>query len=99
MCSQLVDIGSGKSIIATARKIAVIIWQMLSEDVAFNLEKMVDRKLAEKSESMSKQARAEENDIIEERNISKLLKNETKLIVDTRSKKTGVARKKILKAG
>jgi len=43
---------SGKVIIATARKIAMIIWHMLSEDVEFDLTKMVDRKLAKKAESM-----------------------------------------------
>jgi len=91
--------GSGKSIIATARKIAVIIWRMLSADAAFDLEKMVDQKLAKKSESMSKRARAEDNEIIEERAISLLTKNETMLTVDKKSKKTGVAREKLLKAG
>jgi len=44
--------GSGKAIIAMARKLAVIIWHMLSEDVEFDIGKMVDRKLARKSELM-----------------------------------------------
>jgi transposase len=45
--------GSGKSIIATARKVAVIIWRMLSEGKEFDAALMVDRKLARKAESMS----------------------------------------------
>jgi transposase len=46
--------GSGKSIIATARKMATIIWHMLSEDVGFNLTWMLDEKLAKKADSMSR---------------------------------------------
>jgi hypothetical protein len=45
--------GSGKSIIATARKVAVIIWHMLKADEEFNLAFMVDRKLTEKAAKMS----------------------------------------------
>jgi hypothetical protein len=45
--------GSGRAIIATARKMAVVIWNMLTENVDFNEGLMVDRKLAKKSESMS----------------------------------------------
>jgi transposase len=41
--------GSGRTIIATARKMATIIWHMLSEDVEFNLEWMHDKKLIKKS--------------------------------------------------
>jgi hypothetical protein len=48
--------GSGKSIIATARKVAVIIWHMLSKDEEFNLALMVDRKLGRKAETMSQTA-------------------------------------------
>jgi hypothetical protein len=44
--------GSGKSIIATARKMATIIWHILTEDVAFNVDLMLDKKLARKAESM-----------------------------------------------
>jgi hypothetical protein len=46
--------GSGKAIIATARKMAVIIWHMLTEEAEFELAKMVDRKLAKKAEVMSR---------------------------------------------
>jgi transposase len=45
--------GSGKAIIASARKMAVIIWHMLTETAEFELAKMVDRKLAKKAEMMS----------------------------------------------
>jgi transposase len=48
--------GSGKSIIATARKLAIIIWYMLSKDEAFSLALMVDRKLTRKAETMSQTA-------------------------------------------
>jgi transposase len=44
--------GSGKSIIATARKIAVIIWHMLSENVEFDMSQMIDPQLAKKTQSM-----------------------------------------------
>ena len=44
--------GSGKAIIATARKMAVIIWHMLSEDVEFDLGQMLDRKLLNKAKAM-----------------------------------------------
>jgi hypothetical protein len=46
--------GSGKSIIATARKVAVIIWHMLSAGEVFKVSQMVDRRLAKKAESMSR---------------------------------------------
>jgi hypothetical protein len=48
--------GSGKTITATARKLAVIIWNMLTEDVAFDVGKMTDRGLAKKSSEMGVQA-------------------------------------------
>jgi hypothetical protein len=49
----------GKAIIATARKITVFIWHMLSKEVSFDVEKMVDKKLEKKSEVMSQEAKAE----------------------------------------
>jgi hypothetical protein len=45
--------GSGKTITATARKLAVIIWDMLTEDAGFDTGKMTDRGLAKKSSDMS----------------------------------------------
>jgi len=44
--------GSGQAIIATARKLATIIWQMLTDDVEFEMGLMVDQKLAKKSETI-----------------------------------------------
>jgi len=46
--------GSGKAIIATARKMAVIMWHMLTRGEGFKIEMMIDPKLAKKAESMSK---------------------------------------------
>jgi hypothetical protein len=48
--------GSGKSIGAAARKVAVIIWHMLSEDEGFNVALMADGKPARKAEGMSRAA-------------------------------------------
>jgi transposase len=48
--------GSGKTIIATARKLAIIIWHMLSKDEEFSLALMADRKLMRKAEAMSQTA-------------------------------------------
>jgi hypothetical protein len=48
--------GLGKTITATARKLAVIIWNMLTEDAAFDVGKMTDRGLAKKSSEMGAQA-------------------------------------------
>jgi hypothetical protein len=45
--------GSGKTITATARKLAVIIRDMLTEDSEFDTGKMTDRGLAKKSSEMS----------------------------------------------
>ena len=50
--------GSGRSITATARKVAVIIWHMLTEEVEFEIGKMVDRKLGKKSAGMRESAGA-----------------------------------------
>jgi transposase len=48
--------GSGKSIIATARKVAVIIWNMLTAEEGFNEALMVDRNLARTAGAMSRTA-------------------------------------------
>jgi hypothetical protein len=45
--------GSGRTIIATARKVAVIIWHMLSEEAEFAEEKMAGGKPGKKGPSMS----------------------------------------------
>ena len=44
--------GSGKSIIATARKLSRIIWCMLTEDMPFNSSLMVDERLNRTASSM-----------------------------------------------
>jgi transposase len=44
--------GSGKSIVATARKVAEIIWKMLTDGKAFDCALMTDRKLLKKASSM-----------------------------------------------
>jgi transposase len=46
--------GSGKAIIATARKVAVIIWHMLTREEMFKLERVTDPKLAKKAQNMRK---------------------------------------------
>ena len=46
--------GSGRAIIATARKLATIIWHMLTEEVEFDMGQMIDRKLLRKSETVRK---------------------------------------------
>jgi transposase len=48
--------GSGKSIIATARKLATIIWQILRKGEDFNPLLMVDKNLVKKAASMRKEA-------------------------------------------
>ena len=46
--------GAGKSIIATARKLAVIIWHMVNEDVEFDIGEMEGKKRAGTAEGMRK---------------------------------------------
>jgi hypothetical protein len=45
--------GSGQAIIAMARKIAVVIWNMITKDAGVDIGLMLDRKLTKKSEGMS----------------------------------------------
>jgi len=86
--------GSGKSIIATARKVAVIIWHMLTEDAEFDIGKMVDRKLAKKSERMSEAAGLAKEAVIEQEENLVIVHIGEKTV-----KKTGVAREKTRKVG
>jgi len=85
---------TGKAIIAAARKLATIIWQMLSEDVEFCIEKMVDKKLTKKSEVMSNTAVLAEAALDErqEEAIVSRVENKTEAT-------TGVAREKRRKVG
>jgi transposase len=94
--------GSGKSIVATARKMATIIWHMLTEDAGFDIGKMVDPKLWENSESMSRLVNIETREIIKVREISPALTAGNQALTETSGKdekKTGVARRKKIKAG
>jgi len=102
--------GSGKSIIAAARKMATIIWHMLSKGVEFDLSLMLDKKLEKKSEAMSRSARLVEAAVVEKSDepvskkasvavIEKTDKSVLKKTGSETKKKSGVARKKIKKAG
>jgi transposase len=86
--------GSGRTITASARKVAVIIWHMLSEDVEFDKEKMTDRKLAKKSEAMSEAGNLVEDALVESEEKPKAL-----WLGSKRAKKPGVARGKREKVG
>ena len=89
--------GSGRTIIATARKVAKIIWHMLNEDVEFDISQMVDKKLARKSELMSGIAQKAESSLVEEAMLEKQDQRVSKNIHEMDKKKTGVARKKVKK--
>ena len=92
--------GSGKSIIAAARKMAVIIWHMLTEDVEFDIGLMVDRKLASKSEYMNRSLRMAEYALIEHQRkpVAKTDKKKDDVVKES-VQKAGVAGKKRIKAG
>ncbi|GAB1432502.1 IS110 family transposase [Spirochaetota bacterium] len=49
--------GSGKSIIATARKVSKIVWCMLAAGEEFNVNLMVDKKLKAKADEMRNKAK------------------------------------------
>jgi len=88
--------GSGKAIIATARKIAVVIWNMLSEDVEFDIGQMVERKVGKKIESVKES----EGTVKEaEENAEKKADEKRDEGVKKSVQKTGVARKKRKKVG
>ena len=82
--------GSGKAIIATARKIAVIIWHMLTGDETFKLEMMENPKLTKKVEVMRKTMGGKEYELqVEKQEKPAKVKGSRKTV-----KKTGVARDK-----
>ena len=100
--------GSGKSIIAAARKMATFIWHMLSKDVEFDLSLMLDKKLEKKSAVMSRSAKMAEAAMSENSDKSEIIKVEVavseklgkpviKKIQGKTKGKAGVARKKIKK--
>jgi transposase len=94
--------GSGKTIIATARKLATIIWRMLTDDVEFDVSRMTDRELWLKSEGMSKRAKANADEAIEAREMLPVITNKKTVLTKPeakKEKKTGVARKKKIKVG
>jgi len=87
--------GSGKAIIATARKIAVMIWHMLTREEMFQIERMIDPKLVKKSEVMRKTMGGKEDEFqIEKQEKPVKVKSSRKIV-----KKTGVARKQKKKVG
>lgn len=88
--------GSGKSIIATARKMATIIWHMLANDTPFSVGMMIASELTNKSESMSRAALTESDNFIEAAKLHEITEKKPRLTkVDGKTKKkTGVAGKK-----
>ena len=96
--------GSGKSIIATARKIAKIIWYMLTVEEEFDVEKMVDKKLEKKAKSMrlaSESANQTTRSAKEEEGLVEIKKEKKLEIIKVERKgrkKPGVAGKKIKKS-
>ena len=92
--------GSGRAIIATARKMAVVIWNMLTGDVEFDIGLMVDRKLAKKAESMSGAAGVVEQALNEVQEKPAIIKeNKKSEVVKKIVKISGVAREKRKKVG
>jgi transposase len=87
--------GCGKAIIATARKIAVIIWHMLTREEMFKLEKATDKKLTKKSEVMRKTT----GEKVDEPQNEEQEKTAKVRISNKTVKKTGVAREIKKKAG
>ena len=87
--------GSGKAIIATARKIAVIIWHMLTREETFQLERATDPKLAKKAESMRTSVQQHDDEGRIEQQEKPVKGTRTKKMV----KKPGVARDIIKKVG
>jgi transposase len=86
--------GSGKSIIATARKLATIIWHMLSKEAEFDESKMVDHQAAEQSGAKSKPVVVTHDTFVEEEKIAASVRTENR-----KRQKTGVARERKKKVG
>ena len=84
----------GVAIIATARKIATIIWHMLSEDVAFDIEKMFSKKDKKKTGTESESTRLAKIALANRQKKPKASKTGTK-----KDRKPGVASEKRKKAG
>lgn len=92
--------GSGRTIIATARKIATIIWHMLTEDTEFNIGRMVERKHVRITERMNSPVRIVKEPMIEVQEKSEAGGNEKKDDgLRKNAKKTGVTSKTKIKVG
>jgi transposase len=93
--------GSGRTIIATARKIATIIWNMLTKDVEFDIGLMVDREPAKKSERMGGTAGTVRQALagMAEEKAGETKDKKKGEGVKKNAQKTGVARKKRIKVG
>jgi hypothetical protein len=95
--------GSGKSIIATARKLAMIIWHMLSKGEAFDAERMTDKTLARKAVSMREgeaeqpQSSGDSGKVVkaEEKEPRKRTVAPTSAVKPDKKRKTSVAGKKV----
>ena len=85
---------AGVAIIATARKIATIIWHMLSEDVEFDIERMTSKKGAKKTASESESVRLAKIALAKRQEKSKASEAGIK-----KDRKPGVASEKRKKAG
>jgi len=93
----------GIKIVAAARKIATIIWQMLTDDVAFNVEKMIDPKLNKKATCMSEasvlakivqeESRLEDHELEEAELEARVVTIVKPLVGKIKATKTGVAGK------
>ena len=81
--------GSGKAIIATARKMATVIWHMLTKDEVFDLGQMIDQKRAKEANAGSKSSGLAQVALVERQE-----KPFVRKIGNKREEKTGVAREK-----
>jgi transposase len=88
--------GSGRAIIATARKLSTIIWHMLTEEVEFDINMMTEPKPSKKSDTMKETVNIVDNAMTEGEEKPVLTRARRK---EKSEKKTGVARKKIKKVG
>jgi len=85
---------SGNAIIATARKVAVIIWHMLDGNNVFDVGRASDPKMVKKAVHMSKTMGGMVDTQIEKQEEPVKFRSAIKVV-----KKTGVARKKRIKVG
>jgi transposase len=91
--------GSGRTIIAAARKVAAIIWHMLTEDKEFDIGQMADKKPSKKSEQMNEVTQTADTTLVEEAMLEKQDQPVSKKTLGNSKKKPGVARKKMKKVG